>query len=117
MEDPVPAVLIPEQIVALAAGGGYALCEDPKTHVIYHMVQHQESPALDDDYVRKKLAEAYADIEQNGLKPWDLNELKREYRFARFRDSIATVIDSPRFRKFSLVFASYLEIEPADLLC
>ncbi len=67
METVDQAALTPDQLAALIAGGGYARCEDPKTHIVYHLIQQPEPSTIDDDYVREKLAEAYADIEKNGL--------------------------------------------------
>jgi hypothetical protein len=40
----------------------------------------ESTPTIDDDYVRQKLAEAYADIEQNGLKPFDMEAVREEFR-------------------------------------
>ncbi len=78
METVDQAALTPDQLAALIAGGGYARCEDPKTHIVYHLIQQPEPSTIDDDYVREKLAEAYADIEKNGLKPLDMADIKAE---------------------------------------
>jgi len=80
MEPATQAPLTPEQFSALTAGGGYALCEDPGTQMVYHLVGQAISPTIDDDYVREKLAEAQVDIERNGLKPWDVEEIKEKLR-------------------------------------
>lgn len=80
METTFQAPLTLEQLSAIAAGGGYARCEDPQRHVVYHLYEQGPAPTIDDDYVREKLAEAYADIEQNGLKPLDMEAVKEEFR-------------------------------------
>jgi hypothetical protein len=72
------AALTPDQLAAVKAGGGYARCEDPQTHVVYHLIQQSESPTIDDDYVREKLAEAYADIQNGRFAPWNVDEIKQE---------------------------------------
>ncbi|HEY2760723.1 MAG TPA: hypothetical protein VGI75_08265 [Pirellulales bacterium] len=80
MEDAYPAALTPDQLAAIAAGGGYARCEDPKTHVVYHLVKQGDAPMIDDDYVRAKLQEAYDDIEKNGLQPLNMAEIRAEFQ-------------------------------------
>jgi len=71
------APLTPEQIAAMNASGGFASCEDPSTHLRYHLVQI-EPFTIDDDYVREKLEEAYADMERNGVQPLDMAKIKAE---------------------------------------
>ncbi len=78
METVHQAALTPDQLAAITAGGGYAHFEDPKTRIVYHLIQQPEAPTIDDDYVREKLAEAYADIEKNGLHPVDIAKIKAE---------------------------------------
>src|SRR3954447_26002508 len=60
MEPTHQVSLTPEQLAAISAGGGFAHCEDPATHVHYHLIQY-ELPTVDDDYIRSKLAEAQVD--------------------------------------------------------
>lgn len=74
MEPSFQASLTPEQIAAIQAGGGFARCEDPSTHVHYQLTQF-EPPTLDDDYIREKLAEAALDIERGNVSDWDVNEI------------------------------------------
>jgi hypothetical protein len=77
MESTHLAALTPEQLAAINAGGGFAQCEDPTTHVHYHLIQY-EPPTIDEDYVREKIAEADADIAQNGLEALDMASIKAE---------------------------------------
>jgi signal transduction protein with GAF and PtsI domain len=77
MESAYRAALTPEQLAAINAGGGFAQCEDPTTHVHYHLIQY-EPTTLDDDYIREKLAEAQADIDRGDVAEWNVNEIKRE---------------------------------------
>ncbi len=71
--------LTPEQLAAVNAGGGFARCEDPDTHAVYHLIQEGESRRLSDDYFREKLAEADADVAKNGLQPLDMGAIKAEF--------------------------------------
>jgi hypothetical protein len=77
MEAPYQAPLTPEQLAAINASGGFARCEDPSTHVLYQLIRF-ETPAVDDDYVRQKIDEAYADADENGFKPLDFVAIKAE---------------------------------------
>ena len=79
MDTTYPAPLTPEQLAAMNAGGGFAHCEDPITHLRYHIVQY-EPPTIDDDYVRAKLAEAQADIDEGRVAELDTSEIKRQLR-------------------------------------
>src|SRR4051812_20907042 len=72
------APLTPEQIAAINAGDGYAFCEDPLTHSVYHLIRQPELPTIDDDYVRQKIEEAYADTDRNGFQPLDMSAVKQE---------------------------------------
>ncbi len=72
--------LTPEQIAAVNAGGGYARCEDPATHEVYHLIRQGNQSLIDDDYIREKLAEAQADIEQGKFAEWNVEEIKQELR-------------------------------------
>lgn len=78
MDTPHPAPLTPEQLAAVTAGEGYALCEDPATHAVYYLIQQGEPPTIDDDYVRAKIEEAYADAAERGFEPWDVEKVKAE---------------------------------------
>jgi len=77
METPFPAPLTPAQLAAITAGGGFAQCEDPTTHVRYHLIPF-ELPTLDDDYMREKIDEAYADAGDSGFQPLDMGAIKLE---------------------------------------
>jgi hypothetical protein len=76
MDSTFQAALTPEQIAAINAGGGFAKCEDPTTHVQYQLIQF-EPVALADEYFREKLAEAQAGIDRGDVAEWDLEEIKR----------------------------------------
>jgi hypothetical protein len=90
MDTPYQAPLTPEQLAAVEAGGGYAQCQDPKSHVIYHLIQQPEPSAIDDDYVREKIEEAYADIARNGFRPLDMSAIKAElHRRIRAKTDVA----------------------------
>jgi hypothetical protein len=75
MEPSFHASLTPEQIAAIQAGGGFARCENPSTHVHYQLTQF-EPPTLDEDYFREKLAEAALDIARGNVSDWDVEEIK-----------------------------------------
>ena len=77
MEIPPLLPLTPEQIAAVNAGGGFACCEDPNTHVVYELIQRDEPPTLSDDYFREKIAEADNDIAKHGLEPLDMKAIWR----------------------------------------
>lgn len=78
METPYPAPLTPEQIAAIHAGGGFASCEDPTTRVHYHLIQVEPAATVDDDYIREKIEEAYADAAESGFEPLDMDAIKAE---------------------------------------
>jgi hypothetical protein len=69
------ASLTPEQLAAIAASGGIAHCEDPTNQVRYQLIQ-LESSDVNDDYIREKIEEAYADREGTG--PLDMSAIKAE---------------------------------------
>lgn len=70
--------LTPEQLAAIAAGGGWARVKDPNTQRVYVLVEQPE-PAVDDDYVREKIDEAYADAAlSGGFQPFDAAAIKAE---------------------------------------
>ena len=75
MEPTHQVSLTPEQIAAIHAGGGFALCEDPSTHVHYQLIR-VEPATIDDDYIRMKVNEAYAD--PAGARPLDIAAIKAE---------------------------------------
>jgi hypothetical protein len=77
MEPAQIAPLTPEQLAAITAGGGFARCEDPTTHMRYQLIQ-LEPITLDDDYFRAKIEESYAD--SNPPEPLDMTEVKAELR-------------------------------------
>ena len=75
MEPTHQVSLTPEQIAAIHAGGGFAFCEDPSTHVHYQLIQ-VEPATIDDDYIRAKVEEAYSD--RAGIQPLDMAATKAE---------------------------------------
>jgi hypothetical protein len=77
METPYQAPLTPEQVAAISAGGGFAKCEDPTTHIQYQLIQ-VESLDVSDEYVRGKIEEAFADERENATAPFDLAAIKSE---------------------------------------
>jgi hypothetical protein len=78
MEVPFPAPLTAEQLAAINAGDGHARLIDPSTSVVYHVIAQAEPPAISDDYVREKLAEAQADVKRGDVAPWNVADVKRE---------------------------------------
>jgi len=68
--------LTPDQLAAVHAGDGFARVEDPTTHRVYFLIEQAEPPTIDDDYVREKIAEAYADGEFESL---DMAAVKAEF--------------------------------------
>ena len=80
METPYPAPLTPEQLAAINAGDGCARCEDPASHVVYLLIKQADPAAVDDDYIREKIEEAYADIQTGNFAEWDVEEVKRKLR-------------------------------------
>jgi hypothetical protein len=88
METTYQAALTPEQLAAINAGGGFARCEDPTSRVLYQLIQC-EPTTIDDEYVRQKIDEAYADSAKNGIAPLDMAAVKAELqrRLSRRQDS------------------------------
>ena len=76
METPYQLPLTPEQVAAISDGGGFADCEDPTTHVQYQLIQ-VEAPSIDDNYVRQKIEEAYA---ENDVAPLDMSAVRAELK-------------------------------------
>lgn len=77
MEPAHLAPLTPEQLAAMTAGGGFARCEDPSTHLQYQLIQ-VETTTIDDEYILARLAEAQEDVDQGRVADWDVDEIKRE---------------------------------------
>ena len=77
MEPTYQAALTPEQLAAINAGGGFARCEDPSSHVQYQLIQC-EPTTIDDAYVRQKVDQAYADAADHGFAPLDMAAIKAE---------------------------------------
>jgi hypothetical protein len=75
MEPTHQVSLTPEQLAAINAGGGFANCEDPATHVHYQLIQ-VEPGTIDDDYIRAKIEEAYTD--GAAIQPLDMAAIKAE---------------------------------------
>jgi hypothetical protein len=75
MDSAYQAPLTPEQLAAINAGGGFAKCEDPVTHVQYQLIKLKPG-VVDDDYIREKIEEAYAD--PAGFQPLDMSSIKAE---------------------------------------
>ncbi len=75
MEPTHQVSLTPEQLAAIQADGGFAICQDPSTHMQYQLIQVEPS-AVDDDYIRAKIEESYADPE--GSKPLDMAAIRAE---------------------------------------
>jgi hypothetical protein len=79
MENTYQAALTPEQLAAITAGGGFARCEDPTTHVQYQLVQLKPS-TLGDNYFKEKIEEAYAEAGEQGFQPLDMVAVKAELK-------------------------------------
>jgi hypothetical protein len=77
METPYHVSLTPEQLAAISAGGGFAECEDPTTHVQYQLIR-VESPTISDEYIRQKVEEAYAGNVECDVAPLDMTKTKTE---------------------------------------
>ena len=77
MESPLQASLTPELLAAVQAGNGFARVEDPTTHRVYFLIEQTAQPTVSDDYVRRKVDEAYA---EGDLGPLDMEAIKAEFR-------------------------------------
>jgi hypothetical protein len=78
--------LTPEQLAAVAAGGGWARVKDPNTDRVFLIAEEVET-AVDDDYLRKKIDEAYEDAARSGgFQPLDMRQIKAELH-RRIRDT------------------------------
>jgi hypothetical protein len=76
MDGFLQTTLTPDLLAAVQAGGGFARVEDPTTHRVFFLIEQSMSPKLDDDYVREKIEEAYADGE---FVPLDMEAIKAEF--------------------------------------
>lgn len=64
-------------MAAIHAGGGIARMEDPQTNRVYLLIEQPSTPpTLDDEYVRQKIEEAYAEGE---FVPLDMAAIKAEF--------------------------------------
>ena len=80
MQAPYPH-LTPEQRQAIAASGGLPVqVEDPDTHKLYVIAEHQEDTPLDHQYIRDELEKGLAALEAGERVPWDPERIKREGR-------------------------------------
>src|SRR5690349_2331865 len=80
METSYQTPLTPEQIAAVNSGGVYARCEDPTTREVYHLVRQGAAVSISDEYVREKLLEAQADVDQGRVADWSLAEVRNELK-------------------------------------
>jgi hypothetical protein len=70
--------LTPEQLAAIAAGGGWARVKDPNTQRVF-VIAEEIPPTVNDDYIREKIEEAYVDAaESGGFQPLDMAAVKAE---------------------------------------
>ena len=81
---PLPAELRP---ILMSRGDEPLHLIDDQTQKVYVLVEHTPAPPMDDDYIRKLLAEADEDIARGDIAELDLNEIKVEARrlFAKRR--------------------------------
>lgn len=79
MDSPSLNPLTPAQIAALEAGDGFMVGRDPATNRDYLLIDQTES-TIDDDCIRRKLAEAQASIDRGDVAEWDVDALKSELR-------------------------------------
>ena len=68
--------LTSEQLAAVQAGDGVSRVEDPNTHRVYLLIEQSVSPMIDDEYVRAKIEEAYAEGDFAAL---DMQTIKAEF--------------------------------------
>jgi hypothetical protein len=76
MDTSLDAPLTPEQLAAVQAGNGIAKVHDPTTHRVYFLIE-QSSGTISDDYVRRKIEEAY---DEGDLAALDMEAIKAEFR-------------------------------------
>jgi hypothetical protein len=80
MQAPYPQ-LTPEQRQAIALSGGLPVqVEDPDTHKLYVIVEHQADTPLDKEYIRDELEKGLAAIEAGQRVAWDPERIKEEGR-------------------------------------
>jgi hypothetical protein len=80
MQAPYPQ-LTPEQRQAIAASGGLPVqVEDPDTHKLYVIVEHQAGAPLGDEYIRRELEKGIAALEAGRRVAWDPERIKEEGR-------------------------------------
>jgi hypothetical protein len=80
MQAPYPQ-LTPEQLQAIATSGGLPVqVEDPDTHKIYVIVEHQEAAHLDGKYISRELEKGLAALDAGERVPWDPERIKQEGR-------------------------------------
>jgi hypothetical protein len=77
MEPSLHSPLTPEQLAAVQAGNGFARVEDPTSHRVYFLIEQLDAPAISDDYVRRKIEEAYA---EGDVGPLDMQATKAAFR-------------------------------------
>ncbi len=77
MTHDTPLALTPEQVAAVAAGGGIAHAEDPTTHARYTLVDCRCETTHSDEFLRDKLAEGTAQLERGEGIDWDLDAFKQ----------------------------------------
>jgi hypothetical protein len=75
MDTSIHAPLTPEQLAAVQAGNGFAKVEDPSTNRVYFLIE-QSASTISDDYVRRKIEEAYT---KGDLGPLDMEAIKAEF--------------------------------------
>ncbi len=74
---PLPAELRP---ILLSQGAEPLRLFDDETHKVYVLVEQPPAPTMDDDDIRRLLAEADEDIARGDVAEWDLDEIKTEAR-------------------------------------
>jgi hypothetical protein len=80
MQAPYPQ-LTPEQRQAIAASGGLPVqVEDPDTHKLYVIVEHQANAPLDNEYIRDQLEKGLAALDAGERVAWNPEQIKEEGR-------------------------------------
>jgi hypothetical protein len=80
MQAPYPQ-LTPEQLQAIAASGGLPVqVEDPDTHKLYVIVEHEAAASLDNEYIRDELEKGLAALEAGQRVAWNPERIKEEGR-------------------------------------
>jgi hypothetical protein len=78
MDTPRQASLTAEQLAAVNAGGGFAQFVDPTSNFVYYLIKQTDPPTINDQYVREKIEEAYANAAEHGFEPLDMAKIKAE---------------------------------------